>query len=123
MDLKKLTKTQVKRAFSLVGSLATSVTFIKDEPSTFDFLSQTADVPTKPETTVLKGIPVDATTKPRDKVPQNVEQRKLMFLTETLVPLELHSTATFEGKTWKLTAPFSGDEFITTITFVREYNG
>jgi hypothetical protein len=122
MDFRRLTKAQVKKAFSLVKSLAYDVTFRKDVPVGFDFNSQTAT--TGPVSTVtLSGIPAGNETRQRDTVLQNAEVQKLLFIAEGFPDLKLYSSAQFNDLDWKISGPQSNDGYVVTVTFVRERNG
>jgi len=119
MDLKKLTKKQVKKVFKIVGTLSVDVIFNKSKPASFNFGTQ--EVQNKEVSTVtVKGILDKEDTKKRDSTNQQIDTKRLLFDSDDIKDIDIYTTVVIDGKNYKPVAPILNDGFIATITFNKE---
>lgn len=123
MDLNKLIKQQVKKAFKTAGTFAINVQLLLVTTSDFDFATQTA-VPNTPQSVTIKGIPLNERSGGRKTTGSSglttTLLKTVMFIAEEIGHPDIYDKAIIDGVNWKPVPPFESDGATTTITFARE---
>jgi len=111
-------KSQVRRAFNIVGDLAKNVTFIQKSPTSFNFTTAEPAY-TTPTSRVVKGI---LTTKTRrsSKDARSITDYEILIVSDDITDTSIYDTVTIDGSTWKIIFPIRDDSFIKSIGIIRE---
>jgi len=124
MDLKALARREVKMAYKLIGTLATTVTFTLVTAKKFNFGTKLVELSDDIQTVTTKGVPTDEKSGGQSVggaiMPSTTMTKTLMFDATTVGHPDLYDSATFDGYTWRIIPPFTSDEYLTYIIFARE---
>jgi hypothetical protein len=111
----KLAQKSVRRAFTILKSLAVDVTLSLKTNTTFSF--DTGDTTSNITIISTKAIVVDTEKRSKDR---NTITQQLILNTELVGELSLYDTLLLKGVTWTIGSPIATDGFVTLIDIYRE---
>jgi hypothetical protein len=112
-------RSNVKRAFNMIGDLAQLVTLSSQANSGFNFATN-AVTTTTTTTLVIKGFLIEKRKNPSDKLDATI-QSSFLFNAEDLPNPAMYDTITTAANVvWKIVPPYKTDDFLITINVARE---
>ena len=117
MAFQQLVRTNVRRAFNIIGDLATDVTLVQSNASEFDFeFGETVEG--AQSTSVVKGVLIRSEKTPEDNSSITGE---LYLIAEDVTDNDpsVYDTATIDGVTWKINS-YRSNQYLIIAQVSRE---